>query len=143
MQNQNQEALCFDCLHPSTSLRIAGEIQLLSLARFCNLGLAAVVTSLNAYDSEAECIWKCFMFGPEEGRRGNKCFIFFQEALLGLSPWLRQGSALLVFKQAGRGRNSLVGKHRIQRGRSQRRCCLSSLFRILLFAPQVIRVAGN
>lgn len=72
-------------------------MQLLSLARFYNLGLAAVVTSLNAYDSEAECICKCFMFGPEEGRRGNKCFIFFQEALLGLSPWLRQGVAHCQF----------------------------------------------
>lgn len=143
MQNQNQGALCFDCLDPSTSLRIAGEIHLLSLARLYNLGLAALVTRLNAYSSEAECICKCVMFRPEEGRRDNKCLFLCQETLLGLSPQLRQVSTLLVLKQAGRGRNSLVGKHRIQRGKSQRRCCLSSLFRILLFAPQVIRAAGN
>lgn len=66
MQNQNQEALCFDCLDPSASLRIAREIQLLSLARLYNLGLAAVVTSLNAYGSEAECVCKYLIFGPEE-----------------------------------------------------------------------------
>lgn len=64
---------CFDCLDSSTSLRIAGEIQLLNLARFYNLGLAAVVTSLNVYSSEAECVCKYFMVGSEEGRRDNKC----------------------------------------------------------------------
>lgn len=86
MQNQNQEALCFDCLDPSTSLRIAEEIQLLSLARLYNLGLAALVTRLNAYRSEAECICKCVMFGPEEGRSDNKCLFLCWEALLGSFP---------------------------------------------------------
>lgn len=144
MQNQNQGSICFDCLDSSTSLKIAEEIQLLCLARLYNLGLAAVVTSLNAYSSEAECVCKYFMFEPEEGRRDNKCLFLCQEAfLLGLSPWFRQGSTLLVLKQAGRGRVSLVEKHKIWRGRNQRRCCLNGLFRILLFASQVIEAGGN
>lgn len=72
VHNAKSQKHCFDCLDPSDSLRIAEEIQRLSLARLYNLGLAAVVTSLNVYGSEAECICKYFMFGPKEGRRDNK-----------------------------------------------------------------------
>lgn len=53
---------------------LLGKSNSLSLARLSNLGLAAVVTSLNAYSSEAECIFKYIMFGPEEGRR-DKWFL--------------------------------------------------------------------
>lgn len=39
---------------------LLGESNSLSLARLCNLGLAAILTSLNSYSSEAECIHKYF-----------------------------------------------------------------------------------
>lgn len=72
MQNQNHRSIVLTAwIHQP--LRIAGEIQLLNLARFYNLGLAAVVTSLNVYSSEAECVCKYFMVGSKEGKRDNKC----------------------------------------------------------------------
>lgn len=84
MQNQNQEAFCFDCLDPSASLRIAGETQLLSLVRLYNLGLAAVVTSLNACGSEAECI--CVSFLGLKKVEGTRSVSFYARRLFWAFP---------------------------------------------------------
>lgn len=51
---------------------LLGEFTSLSLARLCNLSLAAVVASLNSYSNEAECINIFSRFGPKESRRAQQ-----------------------------------------------------------------------